>query len=542
MTTPHSTEKFDVAILGTHLACSVLATVLARHGLRVVLVDAPGPDEIAGETTVPYTAEVYFTLARRFDVPEIAGFGLTSLLPEHIRQTSGIKRSLGFLHHTAGREHDPRQAVQFNVPGEHAEWHPYRPHVDQHGLALARRYGAVLLPHRPSVADVTLGTDGVTLLLADGTHCRARCVVDGSGSASPLVRRLELDDPEPRLTMRSRVLAAHLTGVTPFEDCVDLTRYDTATAFSKGTVSHVFAGGWIQVAHFDNGTPHNPLAGVVASVDPVRFAELPNDPERAFRTLVARFPAIERCFTGATVSEGWQTGRPWQRTVSRTVGDRWLLFDRTASRNDLFLSRDLTMGGEMVHALAPVLIRAARHDDWSADSLRPVADFQERLIRFNDRLLSAARVATTDFGLWNAYSRVWLLWSMLSALSLKGTRNECLTGGSWEALERADTGPRSFAVPRGLPELLDSVFDLMDDVRRGDLAAVTATERIFGLLRRAPIVPPVYRFADPKARYYHFSLDKRIRMLVWSKTIAPAEFRRVITKENLTNVPPAAVR
>ncbi|WFE41122.1 hypothetical protein [Micromonospora sp. WMMD998] len=537
----HRAVKFDVAILGTHLSCGLLAAVLARHHLRVVLFDSDQGEELGGETTVPYTAEAFFTLARRFGVPEIAGFGLTSGLPDPVRLTSGVKRSLGFLHHTAGAEHDPRRSVQFNVPGEHAEWHPYRPFVDQYVVDVARRYGAVLPDGRPCVTDVQVSAEDVTILADDGSLYRARCVIDGSGTDSPLVRRLGLLDAEPRLVSRSRVLASHMLGVTPFEEHTPLDRYDSATPWSAGTLSHLFEGGWLQVAHFATGSSLNPLTSVVASFDAERFADLPADPERAFRALVGRFPSIERSFRGAAVSGRWHTDRRFQRTVRQTAGDRWLLFDRSASRNDLFLSRDLTMSAEMINVLAPVLLRAAELDDWSQSRLSPVASFQNQLIGFHDRLLASARVAASDFRLWNAYSRVWLLWSMLSALSLKAARNDSLAAGSWDRLAPQAGGPWWFDVPRGLPELLNMMFDLLDEVRAGSLASVTAADRIFGALRRADFVPPVYRFADPKARYYHFRFANRLRMLMWARTSAPPELRRAISTENLTNVPPAPV-
>jgi FADH2 O2-dependent halogenase len=143
-------EKYDVAVLGCHLASCLLAAVLARSGVRVLLVDgADDTVQAAGETTVPYTAEVFFTLARRFDVPEIAALGLTSDLPDTIRRSSGVKRSLSFLYHMPDREQDPRHVTQFNVPGEHSEWHPYRDDVDQYTWEIATRYGARSIRNRP---------------------------------------------------------------------------------------------------------------------------------------------------------------------------------------------------------------------------------------------------------------------------------------------------------------------------------------------------------------------------------------------------------
>jgi hypothetical protein len=47
-------------------------------------------------------------------------------------------------------------------------------------------------------------------------------------------------------------------------------------------------------------------------------------------------------------------------------------------------------------------------------------------------------------------------------------------------------------------------------------------------------VPPLYKFGDPAARYYHFTLGRRLLMLAWVKTVAPADFKRLLSRENVT--------
>ncbi|MDN3259876.1 hypothetical protein QWJ26_08645 [Streptomyces sp. CSDS2] len=538
-------EKYDVALVGVHLASSLLAAVLGRHGLRVLLVDSEADVRTpAGETTVPYTAEVFFTLARRFDVPEIAAFGLTCDLPGRVRRTSGVKRSLSFLYHQPGVPQDPRQTVQFNVPGEHSEWHMFRPDVDAYAHEVARSYGTRVPRHRSRMTDVAPlpGGDGVRVTTADGAQYRARYLVDSIGMDSPIIARLGGPDPVAALRSRSRVLLAHLSGVQRFEDRVPLDAYPKASPWSQGTVSHLFPGGWIQVAHFDNhpeaGTAR---ASVAVSVDPDAHGDLPKDPEAAFRSLLDRFPQLAETFAGAIAPNGWTGDELWQRTVQQTVGSRHFLFERSASRNDMFLSRDVTMAAELVHALAPALLKAARTDDFSPQRFERVAAFQSELIAFNDRILAAARVATRDFRLWNAFSRVWLLWSMLAALSLKSARNHALGDGDWSRTERLEDGPFWFRLPRGLPELLEQTFAWTEQVRADRLTTSAAAAHIWQALKEARFTPPLYGFADPADRYYHFTLAKRLKALAWTRTVAPEEFRTMLTKENLTNVPPPAV-
>ncbi|MEO6085757.1 MAG: FAD-dependent monooxygenase, partial [Umezawaea sp.] len=511
-------EKYDVAIVGAHLASNLLATVLAKQGLRVLLVDSESDaTQPAGETTVPYTAEIFFTLARKFEIPEIAALGLTIELPDRVRNTSGAKRSLSFLYHRPDRAQDPKQTVQFNVPGEHSEWHMYRADVDQYTYDVARRYGARGVRHRRRFTAVSPTAEGVTVTVSDNTTFRARYLIDSIGPESPILAKLGGPDPVARMRTRSRVFTTHMTGVQMFEDRVPLADYPQASPWSLGTISHLFDGGWIQVAHFDNhaqaGTAR---CSVAVSVDPDRFDDLPKDPEAAFRALIDRFPQLRRTFESASAARPWAADDLWQRTVSATVGRRHFLFERSASRNDLFLSRDVTMAAEMVYVLAPVLVQAARTDDWSPERFAPVAAFQDSLIEFNDAILATAQVATRDFRLWNAFSRVWLLWSMLAALSLKSTRNQSLRSGDWSTSARLGDGPFWFKLPNGLPELLRRVFEIGEEVRADRMLPSVAADTIFKALEDAPFVPPLYGFAKPEDRYYHFTLVKRLRMLAWA--------------------------
>ncbi|MCL7424519.1 hypothetical protein [Streptomyces sp. YS415] len=544
---PDPAEKYDVAILGGTLAGGLLGAVLSKQGVRVLLVPAAHDrTEASGETTVPYTAEVFLLLAKRFGIPEIAAFGLFPDLPEDIRRDSGIKKSLGFLYHRRGEEQRPDEAVQFNVPGEHAEWHLERRSVDMYTVRLAHRYGAAVLPHGVHATDAWTDPDGARVETSDGHVWRARYIVDVSGPDSPLVARNGGDDAEPRLALRSRVIATHMTGVARFEEIRDAADYPRATAWSQGTVHHIFDGGWIQLVRFDNHRDgDNPATGVTLSLDPGRWEHLPEDPEKAFQVVVEQYPDLARQFASAQAVRPWTSAPLWQRTAARTQGDRWFALERTAARNDMFLSRDVTMAAEMVHALATALIPAVRRDDFSPAPFARIAAFQDELAAFNDRWLAGARIASQDFRLWNAYSRVWLLWQILADLSLKRARLdvEASHGGrDWRPVERFELGGIWFHVPEGLRGIIDRSLRTIERVGAGELAAAPAADGIFAELRREKFVPPLYAFGDPEAKVYHFTIPKRLKMLWWVKTSAPADFRRLLTRDNVTSVTSATSR
>lgn len=530
--------QYDVAVLGSHLTADLLAAILARHGARVVLVDAPGDRAgPTGETTVPYTSEVFTLLAERFKVPEIATFAHFTDLPEEVRRTSGIKRSLGFIYHDEGLEHDPRKAVQFNVPGEHTEWHLYRPQVDEYARKIAERYGAHTDESRRVLTGATMDAEGATLTLAGGMTVTARYVVDASGPDSPfLARTAAAHDGSGPMPVRSRLLSAHFSGVRAFEQVVPPDRHPGASPWSHGTLHHVFDGGWIQIVDFRNHrTSGNVLCSVTASMCPERFRDLPDDPDAAFRALISRYPSIAAQFTTSVTATAWVSEPVWQRRTGRTSGPGWLAIDRAAVRAEEVLARDVTVGMEIVHATAAGLLRVLADPAREAEEFSRIAAFQARLIDYNDDLQLALRTASRHFQLFNAFLRVWLLWQILADMSLKRARMECGDGpgGSWAAVEETDS-ELWFRTPKGLRRALRYLFTKLGAVRADEAAAIDAARDIFGWLRKERFVPPLYRFGDPRARVYTFTFWRRIQMLLWVKTLAPAEFKRLLTRDNVT--------
>lgn len=64
--------RYDVAILGAGMAGGTLAAVLARHGVKVLVIDAgTHPRFAVGESTIPYTSTMIKVIADRYQVPEI---------------------------------------------------------------------------------------------------------------------------------------------------------------------------------------------------------------------------------------------------------------------------------------------------------------------------------------------------------------------------------------------------------------------------------------------------------------------------------------
>ncbi|WP_198139932.1 NAD(P)/FAD-dependent oxidoreductase [Saccharopolyspora erythraea] len=195
----HSNDKtpYDVAILGTGIGGSMLGAILARHGAKVLLIDAGQHPRFAiGESTIPYTLLTLRILADRYDVPEIKALATFTDTSRTIGNTFGVKKHFGFLLHHENEPQDPREVSQFNTPGLlHEAAHLHRQDTDAYLFHVAIRYGCTARQNC-RVAEVEFDDSGVTLETVNGEQFRTRYVVDASGFRSPLAEKFGLrEDP-----------------------------------------------------------------------------------------------------------------------------------------------------------------------------------------------------------------------------------------------------------------------------------------------------------------------------------------------------------
>ncbi|MYS71104.1 NAD(P)-binding protein, partial [Streptomyces sp. SID5926] len=109
---------FDVAIVGGGIGGTMLGAVLARHGVRVLLLEGSGHPRFAiGESTVPETTFGLRVLARRYDVPELDHLATNAALRRHVSSNSGVKRNFSFIYHREGEPTRPDECTQYPTWG-----------------------------------------------------------------------------------------------------------------------------------------------------------------------------------------------------------------------------------------------------------------------------------------------------------------------------------------------------------------------------------------------------------------------------------------
>ncbi len=405
-------DRYDILIVGSGVAGSMLALILGRMGVRVLVIERGAHPRFAiGESTLPTTTLLLRRLAEEHDVPELAEivhyFGLRRL-----GITCYPKQHFWFGYHRAGQPmSDGEELVLDTVrPPIGPDVHVLREELD---AFLVSRFSKYQVDYSDRTELKAFEYDGkeavVRLATRDGERdVRAQLVVDASGHASCLGARFGLREKQTRLTTRSRSLFGHFRGVKPLDEAVDRP-YRFRRERDRGTVHHVFDGGWLWVIPFDHG-----ITSVGLQIDPNRFPlDREVDPEVELRSWIDRFPTI-RAHLGEMrpIRPLVRTGRV-QFSSTRIVGDGFVLTPHAAGFIDPLYSTGLLMSAMFITRFAAIVPRCLATGDFSAARFQPVEDHFLTELEHMDRVVGGTFASFRDFQVFRQFWRVYTHSSVL---------------------------------------------------------------------------------------------------------------------------------
>ncbi|MFJ2813268.1 NAD(P)/FAD-dependent oxidoreductase [Streptomyces sp. NPDC087294] len=527
---PHA-DRYDVALIGSGLAGGILGTVLARNGVRVLLLDATTHPRFAvGESTIPYTSAMAEVIAERYGVPEVGALASFAGVRSRISPMCGQKRNFGFVHHEVGRAPRHDRVNQEVIPEyQGTETHLFRQDVDAYFFHLAVRCGAEPRLNTRITGIETDADRGVVCRSDRGEEFRAAYVVDSSGFRSPVAQAFGLRDEPTRARAHSRSLFTHMIGVEPFDDMAAARACDPLVPWHQGTLHHVFDGGWLWVIPFDNykGAP-NPLCSVGLTLDERVFPPGTLSGQQEFDAFLRRFPRIAEQFRTAKAVRPWVSTGRLQYSAHQTVGDRYCLTAHAAGFIDALYSRGMTNTLEVVNSLAWRLIRAVEEDDWSTERFAYVDRLQQGLFDVHDDLVYSSFVGFRDYALWNAVTRVWKATSILTTMTAQKALRDFRRDRDEGALLALESdhhpglpGPFGADVSR----LLVFTRELCAAVEAGALPAQEAAATLFTHLRNAEFLPPPLELGVPENRMSEATADVVARITEWGRTRAPEQVR-----------------
>ena len=465
---------YDVAIIGSGMGGSSLAAILARQGLSVIVFEAGvHPKFTIGESTILETSELMRSLAKFYDVPELAYFSSENYF-EYAGTTHGVKRHFGFVHHVPGLDPDPNHALQAIIPKQPYghELHLYRQDTDYYLTSVAISYGATVLQNTP-VSEVKIQSESVEICTKNGQRYRAGYLVDAGGFRSLVAEQLGLRDFN--LQTHTRGMFTHMVDVPCFNE-VHLSQQEYGVPFrwSEGTLHHIFRGGWLWVIPFNNHADStNPLCSVGLLLDPRIYPPKNGlSPEEEFYQFIEQYPTIRDQFKNARAVRGWVRADRLQYSSSQVVGDRFALLGHAAGFIDPLYSKGLYVTHMSVMLLADLLIKEKKTGNYSAAAFASLEQITLAYIRMHDRLTANSVKSWSHPKLWRVYSIQWLLGAYLEYLMLSITRmrardraeyiellkNNRLAGGGFDGF---------FQIQEKIDELFEQVNpDDEDDVDR----------------------------------------------------------------------------
>ncbi len=442
-------QKYDIAIIGSGIAGSCLATILEKQGKKVIVFEAKShPRFSIGESMILETSETLRAMAKFYEIPELAYYSSEKYLPL-IGHSHGVKRHFSFLHHSEGKSQRSEQAFQAVIPKHpHGhELHLFRQDSDQFMAATAISYGARILQDT-AVNAIKITDQAVDISTSTGDFT-ADYIVDAGGFKSILADQFKLRDYD--LKTHSRTIFTHMVDVPDYHKTgASQNSYEFPFSVAEGTLHHIFEGGWLWVIPFNNHTKStNPLCSVGLQLDPRRYPEAKNlSAEEEFYAFISHFPDIKKQLAGAKAVRSWtRTGRI-QYSSKKVVGDRFALLGHAAGFIDPLFSKGLYVSFNSVSTLAHLLLK--NNEDFSEQSFKPFEEQTLAFVHAHDRLVANSYKAFSNYKLWSVYKVLWLLGAYTEYVKLTSCRTRAkdrneyyreiqnlrLVGGGFEDFKR----------------------------------------------------------------------------------------------------------
>lgn len=480
--------KADVVILGGSFAGSLLAAILARHGMRVVLLDRDRHPRFAiGESSTPIADLLLARLAARWQLPEIeplARWGTWRRAYPDI--ACGLKRGFSYFRHAPGTcfrdtpDHDASLLVAASATDAEADTHWLREDVDAFLYRQALTRG-VIGREACMVTDIERHGTGwnVGWRCEDGVVERAspHVVIDGTGGSGLLGRMLGLGRLDGALATRTGAIYTHLADVGSWDRLQEAEgNLSTTAPFRSDDAAqhHLLRGAWVWMLRFADGRAS---VGIVAS--DIGAADVA-DPGGAWHARLGPYPSLGRLIAGARPLRPHAAIPRMSRLWERASGPGWALLPTTAGLVDPLHSTGIAHSLHGVARLADLLL-VAGHDAraWLAYG-RDVVDE----VRWIDRLVSTATATLDDFPRFTLACHLYFTATIACERSLA-------TGGEGSGFLAARDQPLRAALERCCGDLL-----------RGQADGAARPEVATAIARRLERWDQAGLF-DPRARNRH---------------------------------------
>lgn len=366
-------EVYDVIVVGSGFAGSILAMIARTAGLRVALVEkGKHPRFAIGESSTPLSNLLLEEIADEFDLPFLRDFSKWGTWQaKHPEVGCGLKRGFTFFHHRLGEtfpnspnESRGRQLLVAASPHDRVgDTHWYRPDFDRFLVDQAKTRGVDYFDE--TLLETFAEDDGASPLgglvvtgrrAGEYFELRGQILFDATGPRGFLHRALSLPHKTSEHFPATHAIYSHFRGVKPLP-----AKFHAAQApypVEAAAVHHIFDGGWIWVLKFSNGITS---AGAVATL-PVAEKYNFDAGEVGWKNLLRELPSLAESFYGAEVATPFVSQQPVFFHSSKIAGQNWALLPSAAGSIDPLLSTGIPLTLLGVQRLGRILVQLAGHN------------------------------------------------------------------------------------------------------------------------------------------------------------------------------------
>jgi FADH2 O2-dependent halogenase len=417
--------SYDIAVVGSGFAGSLMAMIARRLGRSVVLIEKGShPRVVIGESSTPLANLLLEDLCGRYELPAIRSLAKWgSWQRTHPQLACGLKRGFTFHHHDLNHPHsfDRERGDQLLVAAsphdQIADTHWYRADFDSFLVNQAQELGVDYLD-RVALQSLQQGSKEIQLSGArDGkpVYFRARFVIDATGPRGFLYRALGLAEASLPEYPGTQSLYSHFSGVGRLSGTMH-SRTDAQPPYpiDAAAVHHIFAGGWAWVLHFNNGITSAGVAATDAFAAQLRLA----DGAPAWQRLLEHVPALQSQFAAAHAEQPFSYLPRLSFRSAAITGERWALLPSSAGFVDPLLSTGFPLTLLGVARLAAIIER-----DWKSGSFG--AQLEAYAAQTDEELLAAAQLIGAlyaNIGNFDVFAALTLLYFAAASFSESARR------------------------------------------------------------------------------------------------------------------------
>ena len=509
------TRDFDIVVVGSGFAGSLIAMIARRLGRSVALIERGQHSRFAiGESSTPLANLLLEELARRYDLPRL--LPLTkwgSWQCEHPELACGLKRGFTFCHHAldapfaVDAERHRHLLVAASPRDEIADTHWFRADFDAFFVREAIAAGVAYFD-QTCIGQVIEEPDAMTL---SGRHgdgrefcARAKFVIDATGPRGLLHRAFGLGErPFPNYPA-TEALFTHFRGVKRFSE-IQPTEGEPPYPIDDAAMHHVFPGGWIWVVRFNNG-----ITSAGAALEPELATELRlSEGWAAWLRLLDRLPSVRAQFADATECFPFIHQPQVAFRSTRSAGASWALLPSAAGFVDPLLSTGFPLTLLGVTRLAQVIA-----NDWGqpkfAKRLQEYASTTDAELAITAELIGALYRQMSDPPVFNALTQLYFAAASYAESARRLGRAELASGFLLHS--HPEFGA---ALRRCLAMAHDQIGDAWRTAFMDEIARVIAPINVAGL-------------ANPIRRNWYSARAEDLLAAAGKLQSSPAEIQRML--------------